>query len=112
MKKEFILENLGCANCAAKMESYIQNLDEINSVNINFLNKKLAIEYKDNSNIKEVTNKINKIVKSVESDVELKEVSSTKSVQKIFTLKDLECANCAAKMESSIAKIEGVDNVN
>ena len=112
MKKEFILENLGCANCAAKMESYIQNLDEINSVNINFLNKKLAIEYKDNSNIKDVTNKINKIVKSVESDVELKEVSSTKSVQKIFTLKDLECANCAAKMESSIAKIEGVDNVN
>lgn len=112
MKTEFILENLGCANCAAKMESSIQNLDEINSVNINFLNKRLIIDCKDNTNIKDLTNKINKIVKSIESDVELKEVSNTKSVQKIFTLKDLDCANCAAKMESSIAKIEGVNNVN
>lgn len=112
MKKEFILENLGCANCATKMESSIQNLDEINSVNINFLNKRLIIECKDNTNIKDLTNKINKIVKSIESDVELKEVNNAKSVQKIFTLKDLECANCAAKMESSIAKIEGVNNVN
>ena len=112
MKNEFILENLACANCAAKMESSIKNLDGINSVNINFLNKRLIIEFEDNINIKDVTDKINTIVKDIEPDVELKEVSSTKSIQKIFTLKDLSCANCAAKMECAISKIEYVDNVN
>lgn len=112
MKKEFILENLGCANCASKMESSIANIEGVSNVNINFMNKKLIIECKDNTNIKDMTNKINKIVKSIESDVELKEVIATKSVQKIFTLKGLDCANCAAKMESSIATLEGVSNVN
>lgn len=33
-------------------------------------------------------------------------------MKKVFRLKDLDCANCAAKMERNIAKIEGVTNVN
>ncbi|MEA5019679.1 MAG: cation transporter [Gordonibacter sp.] len=31
-------------------------------------------------------------------------------MRKTFKLKDLDCANCAAKMENSIKKIEGVNN--
>ena len=33
-------------------------------------------------------------------------------MKKVYRLKDLDCANCAAKMERSIAKIEGVRSVN
>ncbi len=29
-------------------------------------------------------------------------------MKKVFKLKDLECANCAAKMETAISKLEGV----
>lgn len=29
-------------------------------------------------------------------------------MKKVYKLKDLDCANCAAKMERAIAKIEGV----
>ncbi|MGN1480424.1 heavy-metal-associated domain-containing protein [Porcipelethomonas sp.] len=32
-------------------------------------------------------------------------------MKKTFKLIDLECANCAAKMENAIAKIEGVEAV-
>ena len=31
-------------------------------------------------------------------------------MRKTFKLKDLDCANCAAKMENSIKKIEGVND--
>ncbi len=33
-------------------------------------------------------------------------------MKKVFKLKDLDCANCAAKMEAAIGKIEGVTAVN
>lgn len=32
-------------------------------------------------------------------------------MEKVFRLKDLDCANCAAKMERSSSKIKGVKNV-
>ena len=33
-------------------------------------------------------------------------------MRKSFKLQDLDCANCAAKMEDAIAKIDGVDTVS
>lgn len=33
-------------------------------------------------------------------------------MKKIYKLRDLDCANCAAKMEEAIAKIEGIISVN
>lgn len=33
-------------------------------------------------------------------------------MKKVYKLKDLDCANCAAKMERAIAKIDGVESVS
>lgn len=33
-------------------------------------------------------------------------------MKKVFKLKDLDCANCAAKMENNIKKIPGVTNAS
>ncbi|MCI8733056.1 MAG: heavy-metal-associated domain-containing protein [Clostridia bacterium] len=33
-------------------------------------------------------------------------------MKKVFRLKDLDCANCAAKMEKSINKIDGVESAS
>ncbi len=33
-------------------------------------------------------------------------------MRKTFKLRDLDCANCAAKMETDIKKIEGVENAS
>lgn len=33
-------------------------------------------------------------------------------MKKIFNIKELDCANCAAKIEDSVSKIEGVISVN
>ncbi len=33
-------------------------------------------------------------------------------MKKVFKMRDLDCANCAAKMERAIAKIDGVASVS
>ena len=33
-------------------------------------------------------------------------------MKKIFKLEDLDCANCAAKMEAALAKVDGVEHVS
>ena len=39
-QKTYILENLGCANCAAKMERKIQALPEVEGATLDLCNKK------------------------------------------------------------------------
>ena len=33
-------------------------------------------------------------------------------MKKVYRMEDLECANCAAKMETAISKLEGVESAN
>ncbi|MBQ1316791.1 MAG: heavy-metal-associated domain-containing protein [Lachnospiraceae bacterium] len=43
MKKKFNLEDLDCANCAAKMEAAIKKLDGVEDASVNFLTQKMTI---------------------------------------------------------------------
>jgi len=47
MKKKFILEGLDCANCAAKMEKAINELDGVKEATVNFMTTKLVIDGED-----------------------------------------------------------------
>lgn len=47
MKKTFKLEELDCANCAAKMEAAIRKLDGVQSVTISFMTQRLTLEASD-----------------------------------------------------------------
>lgn len=47
MKQTFRLINLGCANCAAKMEGKISKIEGVHSSTVNFLTTKLTIEGED-----------------------------------------------------------------
>ena len=44
MRKSFKLENLDCANCAAKMEADINELPGVNKASISFMTSKLMID--------------------------------------------------------------------
>ena len=43
MKKKFKLEDLDCANCAAKMEEAIKRIEGVNDANVSFLAQKMTI---------------------------------------------------------------------
>ena len=47
MKKTFKMENLDCANCAAKMETAIKKIDGVNDCSINFMTEKISIDAED-----------------------------------------------------------------
>ena len=47
MKKKFKLEDLDCANCAAKMEDAIKKIDGVNDANVSFLAQKMTIDAQD-----------------------------------------------------------------
>ena len=47
MRKTIRLQDLDCANCAAKMESAIAKLDGVIDVKVNFMNQKMILEAKD-----------------------------------------------------------------
>lgn len=67
MKKTFNLEDLDCANCAAKMERAISELDGVISVNVNFIMQKMTLEAADDA-FDEVLKKAVKIIRKVEPD--------------------------------------------
>ena len=71
MKKTFRLENLDCANCAAKIERSVQKVEGVNSVNVNFMNAKMNLELVE-ENSDSIIEEIKKTVKKIESAVIIK----------------------------------------
>ncbi|MCM1290269.1 MAG: cation transporter [Corallococcus sp.] len=71
MKKVIKLENLDCANCAAKMESAIRKIDGVTSVNVNFMLQRMTLEADDDCYDKIVA-EAKKVCKKVEPDCVLK----------------------------------------
>ena len=71
MKRRYTLENLGCANCAAKMEEKIKELDGVNSVTVNFITTKMVLDVEDDK-FDYVLNQAKDIIKSIEPYVEVK----------------------------------------
>lgn len=65
-KQVYILENLGCANCAAKMERKIQELPQVDYANIIFATKKLQVVANTEE---ELLPLLQKICSSIESEV-------------------------------------------
>ena len=47
MKKSFMLEDLDCANCAAKMERAIAGIEGVTRVTISFMAQKMVLEAAD-----------------------------------------------------------------
>ncbi len=47
MKKKFKLEDLDCANCAAKMEDAIKKIDGVNDASVSFMTQKMTIDADD-----------------------------------------------------------------
>ena len=47
MRKAFKLQDLDCANCAAKMENAIKNIEGVKSASISFMTQNLVWEADD-----------------------------------------------------------------
>ena len=65
MKKVYKLENLGCANCAAKMENSLKKLDGVNSASVSFMSARLTIDAEE-ENLPVILEKAQAIISKIE----------------------------------------------
>ena len=104
----YILENLGCAHCASKMEEQIQLLDGVENATITFATKQLRLNAADPDAL---LPQIRKICTSIESEVKVvprNPKPSADATTRIYLLENLGCAHCASKMEEQIADLDGI----
>ena len=130
MEKTYLIKNLGCAHCGGKIEEAINKMDGIEKAVLNFPMMKLKVV----GNITDDTlAQMNKIANSIEAGVEFVPESHGHSHEhhgehhhhehgdccghehehkhKIVTysVENLGCAHCGAKIEEAINKMDGID---
>ena len=71
MKKRYMIEELCCANCAAKMEEGIRKIEGVNSANMNFLTQKLTLDAEE-SRLDSILDEAARIIQKIEPDCVLK----------------------------------------
>lgn len=71
MKKVFALEDLDCANCAAKMENAVSKIDGVRAVNVSFIMQRMTLEA-DDERFDEVVKEVVKKCRRIEPDCKIK----------------------------------------
>ncbi len=69
-KKEYVLEGLDCANCAAKIEAGIQKIDGVATCSVSFATKKLTMEVEEQKE-ETIAKESKLLIKRLEPDVEM-----------------------------------------
>lgn len=67
MKKKFKLQNLDCANCAAKIEERVKAINGVTDASVSFMLQKLVIEASEND-MERIISEAKSIIKAVEPD--------------------------------------------
>ena len=66
-------QDLDCANCAAKIEEGVKNIEGVTECSVSFVTEKMIVEIEEGKE-KEVEKEIKKIVKKIEPNTTLREV--------------------------------------
>jgi copper chaperone CopZ len=67
MKKKFKLQDLDCANCAAKMEEAIKKIEGVSDATVSFMTQKMTIEA-DDGRFDEIMKEVVSVCRKVEPD--------------------------------------------
>ena len=126
-KKIYIMEHLGCANCAAKMEAKFNAHPGVKTATITFATKQLQLTAEDPDSLIPA---LQELARTVEGDIVIvpRENHShcgcghdhddhhecgcgydhAEPESKVYIMEHLGCANCAAKMEAKFNAHPGV----
>ena len=71
MKKKFKLQDLDCANCAAKMEESIKKIDGVNDAVVSFMTQKMTVDA-DDERFDEIMDEVVRGCAKVEPDCQIR----------------------------------------
>ena len=72
MKKVFMLEDLDCANCAAKMENGIKKLEGVKDASVSYRTQRMTVEAEEGVDFDELMRRVVKLCRKVEPDMRIK----------------------------------------
>ena len=70
MKKKFKVQDLDCANCAAKMEDLIKKIDGVNDASVSFMTQKMMVDA-DDARFDGIMKEVVKVCAKVEPDCKI-----------------------------------------
>ena len=70
MKKKFKLQDLDCANCAAKIEDLIKKIDGVNDASVSFMTQKMMVDA-DDARFDDIMKEVVKVCAKVEPDCKI-----------------------------------------
>ena len=113
VKREILLGGLNCAHCAEVISEKVNNLSEVDSAHLNFINKVLTVNIKSDVNCNEVLDKVIKIINDTEPglNISIKDERVNKK-RKELILNGLNCAHCAEKICEKVDNLSGVESAN
>lgn len=101
LKETYVVEGMSCASCAASIEKVLNKMDGIESASVNFATETVSIAYdSDKVSFDDMEKKVEKI--GYKFKKEEKAVS--------FKVEGMSCAACAASIERTLKKMDGVEN--
>lgn len=121
----FKVEDIDCANCAAKLESKIAQLEGISNVSLNFMKSTLQYDCAHDAG-SDMRAKVEALIAKEEPDAKVtftghkhhhhhheheeKTYAVTSNTHK-YRIEGIDCADCAAKLEGKLAGIQGISKV-
>lgn len=69
MKKTYNLENLDCANCAAKIENAVKEIKGVKDASVSFIMQKISFETDEDA--EKILAEIKKVINKIEPDCEI-----------------------------------------
>lgn len=94
-KMTLLLKELDCPHCAEKIEKRVGELSGVKSSNLDFINKKLTVDFDGDKN--SIFTEIENVVHKLEPDVSVKELGDFPEKTLYLKLEDLDCPNCGER---------------
>lgn len=104
----FHIDGLHCAVCAGKIERELQNEKRFQSAQVDLMAQKITLHTEEKMASAQLTAMVDEKIKMYEKGVQ---ISLSNQKEKTYTLKNLHCQDCAAKIERSILKLPDVEAV-
>jgi Cd2+/Zn2+-exporting ATPase len=104
----YVMKNIDCANCSAKIEAKIKELPEVDDAVLTFATRQLRVY---SSSGTALLPKIQEIADRIEPGTVIEVRSrNPKSPYVVYNLENIDCANCSAKIEAKIKELPEVDD--
>ena len=104
----YVMKNIDCANCSAKIEAKIRELPEVDDAVLTFATRQLRV-YSDQGTA--LLPKMQEIADKIEPGTVIEvRPKNPKAVCTVYVMENIDCANCSAKIEAKIRELPEVDD--